>query len=83
YPEEKGQNARADPRIAGGRPGNPAQGYPRLLSTELDIEVVGEAKDGEEALVQTAALQPEVILMDLVVPKQRINEGQAHSRAWP
>ncbi|MFN2290890.1 MAG: response regulator [Anaerolineae bacterium] len=44
------------------------KGIRALLSTEPDIEVVGEAKDGEEALVQTAALQPDVILMDLVMP---------------
>ena len=45
------------------------KGIRAVLSTEADIEVVGEAGDGEEALVQAAALQPNVILMDLVMPK--------------
>jgi len=45
------------------------KGIRAVLSTEPDIEVVGEASDGEEALVQAAALQPDVILMDLVMPK--------------
>jgi NarL family two-component system response regulator LiaR len=45
------------------------KGIRAVLSTEPDIEVVGEAIDGEEALAQAAALQPDVILMDLVMPK--------------
>ncbi len=45
------------------------KGIRAVLSTEPDIEVVGEASDGEEALVQAAALQPDVILMDLVMPR--------------
>lgn len=44
------------------------KGIRALLSTEPDIEVVGEASDGQEALVRSAALQPDVILMDLVMP---------------
>jgi NarL family two-component system response regulator LiaR len=45
------------------------KGIRALLSTEPDIEVVGEAGDGAEALAQAEALQPDVILMDLVMPK--------------
>ncbi|MGC9332734.1 MAG: response regulator, partial [Anaerolineae bacterium] len=44
------------------------KGIRALLSTESDIEVVGEASDGQEALARSAALQPDVILMDLVMP---------------
>ncbi len=44
------------------------KGIRAVLSTEPDIEVVGEATDGAEALAQAAALQPDVILMDLVMP---------------
>jgi NarL family two-component system response regulator LiaR len=44
------------------------KGIRALLSTELDIEVVGEAGDGAEAVAQAEALQPDVILMDLVMP---------------
>jgi NarL family two-component system response regulator LiaR len=45
------------------------KGIRAVLSTEPDMEVVGEASDGEDALAQAAALQPDVILMDLVMPK--------------
>ena len=37
----------------------------RLLSFHQDIEVVGEAADGEEAVNQARLLQPDVILMDI------------------
>jgi len=40
-----------------------------LLMTEPDIEVVGEAANGAEAVAQAAQLQPNVILMDLVMPQ--------------
>ncbi len=45
------------------------KGIRALLSTEPSIEVVGEAGDGKEALSRAEALQPDVILMDLVMPK--------------
>lgn len=42
----------------------------RALFAEVDdIEVVGEAEDGEEAVQQTETLRPDVVLMDLVMPK--------------
>lgn len=34
----------------------------------LQIEIVGEAQDGEEAVQQAARLQPDVVLMDLAMP---------------
>jgi two-component system, NarL family, response regulator LiaR len=41
----------------------------RALLTEVDdIEVVGEAADGQQAIDQALALQPDVILMDIVMP---------------
>ena len=45
------------------------KGIRALLATERDIEVIGEAGDGAEAIAQAQALQPDVILMDLVMPK--------------
>ncbi len=45
------------------------KGIRALLSTEPDIQVVGEACDGQEVLAQVEALEPDVVLMDLVMPK--------------
>jgi len=45
------------------------QGIRALLGTETDIEVVGEAENGQEALAEAERLQPDVILMDLVMPE--------------
>jgi DNA-binding NarL/FixJ family response regulator len=39
-----------------------------LLSSFGDIEVIGEARDGEEAIIQMASCQPEIILMDITMP---------------
>jgi NarL family two-component system response regulator LiaR len=45
------------------------KGIDALLSTEPDIEVVGEAADGLETVAQAGALCPDVVLMDLVMPE--------------
>jgi NarL family two-component system response regulator LiaR len=45
------------------------KGIRALLATEPDITVVGEAENGAEAINQTEKLQPDVILMDLVMPE--------------
>ena len=45
------------------------KGIRALLATERDIQVIGEASDGAEAVAQAQALHPDVILMDLVMPK--------------
>jgi NarL family two-component system response regulator LiaR len=45
------------------------RGIRSLLETEPAIEVVGEAADGVEAVDKVARLQPDVILMDIVMPK--------------
>ena len=39
------------------------------LDRDPEIQVVGEASDGAEALAETTRLQPDVVLMDLVMPK--------------
>ncbi|MCQ4041899.1 response regulator [Streptantibioticus rubrisoli] len=43
-------------------------GFRALLDAQPDIEVVGEAADGEEALRQVARLMPDVVLMDIRMP---------------
>jgi NarL family two-component system response regulator LiaR len=45
------------------------QGLRTFLELHDDIEVVGEAEDGERALEAVAALAPDVVLMDLVMPR--------------
>jgi DNA-binding NarL/FixJ family response regulator len=40
-----------------------------LLSSYGDIDVIGEASDGEEAIIQAASCQPEIILMDINMPR--------------
>ena len=45
------------------------KGVISLLSSVPDFEVIGEAKTGEEAVARAADLQPDVILMDLQMPK--------------
>ena len=47
------------------------KGLGALLSTpRLSIDVVGEAADGFEAVAQSSALQPDVILLDLAMPRK-------------
>jgi NarL family two-component system response regulator LiaR len=44
------------------------KGLAALLGTRADMQVVGEASDGQEAVAQANTLRPDVILMDLVMP---------------
>ena len=44
------------------------EGVRAFLENEPDIEVVGEAGNGEEVLAKAAELKPDVILMDLKMP---------------
>ena len=45
-------------------------GLVSLLGTKKDLQVVGEAEDGEEAVRKVLGLKPDVVLMDLLMPKK-------------
>ena len=54
------------------------KGIRALLATEPDIEVVGEAENGQEAVAEVERLEPDVILMDLVMPEMDGIEAIRH-----
>lgn len=60
------------------------RGLAAFLKVNPDLELVGEAKDGAEALAVCNRVQPDVILMDLMMPEM---DGAAATRAiqknWP
>jgi len=43
-------------------------GFRALLDAQPDIEVAGEASDGEEALAEVRELRPDIVLMDIRMP---------------
>jgi two-component system, NarL family, response regulator LiaR len=45
------------------------RGLRMFLRSDPDIQIVGEARDGEEAVSLAASLKPEVVLMDLLMPR--------------
>jgi len=44
-------------------------GFRYIVDAEDDLEVVGEAEDGEVAITQVRALKPDVVLMDIRMPR--------------
>jgi DNA-binding NarL/FixJ family response regulator len=53
------------------------QGLKSLLDAKPDLEVVGEAENGRQALAQVQALHPDVVLMDVRMP---VMDGVAATR---
>jgi two-component system response regulator NreC len=45
------------------------RGFRRMLEDEPDMEVIGEAGDGEDAIELARALKPDVVVMDCALPK--------------
>jgi len=45
------------------------EGFRKMLELETDIEVVGEAQDGREAVALVKKLLPDVVLMDIAMPR--------------
>lgn len=46
------------------------QGIRLLLESQLDMEIIGEAADGEAALSKVEQLAPDVLVMDIAMPKR-------------
>src|SRR5918993_1742847 len=60
------------------------EGLRTLLSTRPDMDVVGEASDGDEAVALVEKLQPAVVLMDLRMPRADGIQATARIRErWP
>ena len=53
-------------------------GLRSLIGGEPDIQVVGEAADGEAAIAAVARHQPDVVLMDIRMPDIDGEIGRAH-----
>jgi DNA-binding NarL/FixJ family response regulator len=56
------------------------RGLTVVLSVSEDIEVVGEASDGEEAVAKAQELTPDVVLMDVRMPRLSGIEAARHIR---
>lgn len=52
-------------------------GFRMILEAQADIEIVGEAENGEEAVDRTRELRPDVVLMDVRMP---VTDGIAATR---
>jgi two-component system response regulator NreC len=53
-------------------------GLKMMLNAQPDMEVVGEAPDGRQAIAETQRLQPDIILMDITMPEMSGIEATRH-----
>lgn len=59
-------------------------GLKSYLNLQLDVEVVAEAGDGEEGLTKALEVKPDVVVMDLVMPKMTgVEATLALLKEWP
>ena len=60
------------------------RGLGAILSTNEQLQLVGEAEDGQEAVVLCELAQPDVVLMDLIMPRMDgIEATRATNDRWP
>lgn len=60
------------------------QGLRSLLEAYEDVDIVGEASDGEEALSTIEEMRPRVVVMDINMPKKNGIEATTEIKArWP
>jgi len=56
-------------------------GVKAMLTAESGFEVVGEAEDGDDAITQTLELDPDILLLDLAMPRLPGLEAM-RGRSW-
>ena len=63
------------------------QGFRMILAAQEDMEIVGEAGNGREAIAKAAELHPDVVVMDVAMPElngieatRRLAETSPHTR---